>query len=304
MKNILLLLSLVSLLQLQAQVNEDKPGYQEVLDIPYLAADDIVADSLQCLNLVLPEGVDQPPLLLWIGGGAWSFVDRNMEMNLARQFAERGIAVAAVGHQLSRGAFSDRAKATGVKHPAHIQDVAAAFKWLHEHAAEYGYDQNQLFVGGFSSGAHLAALLAMDERYLTPHGLGQEDIAGIIPIAGAYDIIDYYKAFAESENENARAMADTHVKDVFGDTETIFKEASPTTYMDNLEIPMLLISEGALYNYTKVFEEKIWESEYRNCQILHAFNFDHAGLWRDISNAPDSQTRKIMVDFIKRQKEG
>ncbi|WP_367387957.1 alpha/beta hydrolase [Lewinella sp. LCG006] len=300
MKSILLFFCFLCVLQLQSQEERDTFSYREIRDIPYLSPEEIVADSLQRLHLVLPEGIEQPSLLLWIGGGAWSFVDRNMEMNLARQFARRGIAVAAVGHRLSSGAFSERRKATGVQHPSHIQDIAAAFKWLQENGAEYGYNAKHIFVGGFSSGAHLAALLATDERYLAAHGLSQEHIRGIIPVAGAYDLVDYYNAFANSESPESRAMAITHVNDVFGDA---LVEASPTTYLDQLKTPMLLISEGALYEYTKVFEEKIWASTYRDCQIFHVFNFNHAGLWRDISNAPDSQTRKVMIDFIKRNGE-
>lgn len=300
MKKIILLLSIIYACQVQAQAQTsvDTFSYQEILDLPYLAPEDMVVDSLQCLNLVLPQGVDSAPLLLWIGGGAWSFVNRHMEMNLARKFARAGIAVASVGHQLSKGTFAGLGRTHGVQHPTHIKDIAAAFKWLQEHAEEYGYDQNNIFVGGFSSGAHLSALLAMDERYLKAHGLSQDNIKGILPVAGAYDISHYHGVFLNNEEAHLREMADTHVKDVFGDTEEAFIDASPSTYMDNLKTPMLLISEGALFNYTKVFEEKIWDSAYRDCQILHVFDQDHGGLWRDLSNAPDSSTRKVMIDFI------
>lgn len=283
-----------------AQIPADTFNYQEIPDIPYLAPEAVEADSLQRLNLVLPEGVDQPPLLLWVGGGAWSFVDRHQEMNLARKFGREGIAVASVGHRLSRGLFRDSTRQHGVQHPAHIKDIAAAFKWLYDHADDYGYSQDKLFVGGFSSGAHLAALLAMDERYLSAHGLSAENIRAILPVAGAYDINRYHSVFLNHENPQTRTLADTHVKDVFGDTEADFTDASPTTYMDQLRIPMLLISEHDLYDYTKVFEEKIRESGYQDCQVLHVFNFGHAGLWRDISNAADSQARRIMADFIRR----
>ena len=298
MKRLFLLLFTFWYGQIYGQVAADTLGYREISDISYLAPEDVVTDSLQRLNLVLPEGVSQPPLLVWIGGGAWSFVDRHVEMNLARKFAREGIAVAAVGHQLSKGLFRDSTRTQGVQHPAHIKDIAAAFRWLYDHADEYGYSQENLFVGGFSSGGHLAALLAMDDRYLAAHGLTTQEIKGIIPIAGAYDINHYQSVFLNNENPQTRKLADTHVKDVFGSTEADFIAASPTTYMDKLDVPMLLISERGSYDYTKLFEEKIRESGYQGCQILHVFNFGHAALWRDISNSPDSQTRRMMIDFI------
>lgn len=267
----------------------------------YLFPEAMEADSLQRLNLVLPQGVQSPPLLLWIGGGAWSFVDRHNEMNLARKFAREGIAVASVGHRLSRGLFRDSTRTQGVQHPAHIEDVAAAFKWLYDHAAAYGYDSTKIIVAGFSSGAHLAALLAMDGRYLAQHQLTSGHIKAIIPVAGTYDIEHYYSVFYNNENPETRALADTHVKDVFGTSEARFREASPMTYLEQLKTPMLLISERGLYDYTKHFEEQIRISGFQDCQILHVFNFNHGGLWRDISNAADSQTRRVMIDFIQRQ---
>ena len=80
-------------------------------------------------------------------------------MNVARKFAKEGIAVASVGHRLSMD-WNDSTSVVDVQHPDHVEDVAKAFKWLIDHADEYGYDKEQIFVGGFSSGAHLTAILA------------------------------------------------------------------------------------------------------------------------------------------------
>ena len=219
-------------------------NYKEVLNLSYLPEHEIEVDSLQQLNLVLPVNIQQPPLLLWIGGGAWSFVNRHMEMDLARKLAQRGVAVAATGHRLSSGAFSEAGRAWGVQHPAHIEDIAVAFKWLVDHAEQYGYDAERIFVGGFSSGAHLAALLAMDRKYLDKHGLTPQHIKGIIPIGGTYDINHYYSVFRDHENPARRPLAQSHVMDVFGSDTTAFAGASPVTYLSELNTPMLLISES------------------------------------------------------------
>lgn len=295
-----LLLLLLSQCYAQPPQQVSGEGLKEIMDLAYLSPEDTQVDTLQQLNLVLPEGVDNPPLFIWIGGGAWSFVNRHMEMDLARQFAHEGIAVASVGHRLSRGAFSPGAHDVGVQHPAHIEDLAAAFHWLKQQADEYGYDADRIIVGGFSSGAHLAALLGSDPSYLKSYGYSTTDIKAIIPVAGAYDIEDYYGVFANNEDPGVQAMAETHVMDVFGPQEG-FTAASPSSYIESLEIPMLLISEGGLYNYTKLYEELLWESDYRQCQILHVFDKDHAGLWRDISHNEHSFTRNAMVHFIQQQ---
>ncbi|MEO0894843.1 MAG: alpha/beta hydrolase fold domain-containing protein [Bacteroidota bacterium] len=298
MKKICLIVFLATSLMACAQTPQDTLTYKEIMDLAYRPAEEITVDSLQRLNLVIPEGVENPPLLLWIGGGAWSFVNRHMEMNLARQLAKRGVAVASVGHLLSMGSFGDSTRTHGVKHPAHIKDIAAAFHWLHQHGPQYGYDANNIFVGGFSSGAHLAALLAMDEKYLKKYKLSNDDIRAIIPIAGTYEIKAYYDVFANHESARNRELARTHVMDVFGEDIEGFAEASPATYLDQLDIPMLLISEGGLFEYTQLFEKMIWESEYRECQILHVLDKGHASLWREMSFSDNSQTRNAVVDYI------
>ncbi len=273
---------------------------KEINDILYVDADLVENDSLQRLNLVLPAQVDSFPLLVWIGGGAWSYVNRNMEMNIANRFAEEGIAVASVGHRLSSAVWKDSTLNEGVQHPKHIEDVAAAFAWLYEHASDYGYDTSKVFLGGFSSGGHLAALLSMDEQYLAKWGLPLDKIKGVIPIGGTYDVSNYYDVFL---NGSRSALAESHVKAVFGDTESNFEAASPTTYVEEMSVPMLLISENNTFNYTKIFEDKIRETDFRDFQVLHIHKIGHGDLWRNLAQE-QSIYRSFIIDFIRAEIDG
>ncbi|MEL7162001.1 MAG: alpha/beta hydrolase, partial [Bacteroidota bacterium] len=153
----------------------DTVSYRELFDLPYVAQ----PDSLQKLNLLLPATTEKPPLLLWLGGGAWAFVNKNLEMTFARKLAREGIAVASVGHRLSTGVWVEPERTEGVQHPAHAEDAAAAFHWLKTHAAEYGYDPERIFIGGYSCGGHLAALLGSDPRFLKKYGYRLTDIEGL-----------------------------------------------------------------------------------------------------------------------------
>ena len=270
----------------------------EILNISYTTDSHFEPDSLQQLNLLIPKKTEAPPLLLWIGGGAWSFVDRHMEMDLCKKLAASGIAVASVGHRLSRGSFSEKRKRHGVQHPEHIKDIAMAFNWLKKNASKYGYDPKNIFVGGYSSGAHLSALLGMDASYLNAHGLELSDIKGILPVSGAFDIQDYYQVFYHHENAATRAMAETHVKDVFGEEEHFFA-ASPISYIDELKLPMLLISDNALDNYTKLFESKLKEKGYTDFEVYYETTMDHGQLWRALSNDKHNTVRDKMISFIR-----
>ncbi|MCB0669940.1 MAG: alpha/beta hydrolase [Saprospiraceae bacterium] len=264
-------------------------------DISYLEAANTENDSLQRLNLTLPGQVDKPPLLIWIGGGAWSYTDRNVEMDLARQFATRGIAVASIGHRLSSALWRDSTHNLGAEHPDHIEDVAMAFKFLHNHAMEYGYDAGKIFIGGFSSGAHLASLLVMDRKYLDKYALSKDLIRGIIPIAGMYDVPHYHETLANSQRPE---LATLHVESVFGRTNEQHIEASPTRYVDHLSTPTLLISERDSYTYTRIFEDRIREAGFREIEILHVQALGHSALWKDLSFNPDSRYRELIIGFI------
>lgn len=268
---------------------------KEFRDLLYVQASAVENDSLQRLNLAIPEGLDHYPLLVWIGGGAWSYVDRNVEMELARKLAKAGIGMASIGHRLSPAIWRDSSLNKGIQHPKHVEDLAAAVKWLYDHAADYKYDRTKIFIGGFSSGAHLATLLSLDERYLKEVGLTKEIIKGIIPISGAYDITNYYEVL---KNGGRPEMADLHVKAVFGENVQDFADASPTNYLDSLSIPMLIMTDGALFNYTRIFEDKVLETGFRDFQVLNIHNMSHGMLWRDISRKENSIYRAMIIDFI------
>ena len=141
----------------------------------------------------------------------------------------------------------------------------------------------------------------MDEQYLTEVGLSTDVLKGVIPVAGAYDIVDYYHVFLNSESKASNAMADTHVKAVFGETEADMQAASPMTYIDRLSTPMLLISESDLYNYTELFEDKLREAEFDDWSVLHVRELGHSGLWKDLSYNTQSAYRDFIIGFIKAQ---
>lgn len=270
---------------------------KEINDLRYVSKKEVIVDSLQRLNLVLPEGIEKPPLLIWIGGGAWAYVNRHVEMDVAKAIAQHGIAVASVGHRLSTAEWIFPDRKEGVQHPAHVQDVAKACKWLIQHAEEYGYNKDNIFIGGFSSGAYIAAYLAMNPKYLEAEGLKIEQFKGIIPISGVYDIADYHNTFVNSANPH---LATQHVEAVFGPTEAHFKAASQIYFLENLQLPMLLFSDRGTHRYTALLERKIREeTDFTDFNVVHVHHLSHGDLWRHLARE-NSIYRALIVDFIGR----
>lgn len=114
------------------------------LDIPYATAG---ATTLR-LDLHKPDGVAQPPLVVYLHGGAWNAGDKTAYPAF---LVEAGFAVASVDFRSTDVA----------PFPANVHDIKAAVRFLRAHAAALGLDPRRIAISGASSGGHLAALVAV-----------------------------------------------------------------------------------------------------------------------------------------------
>lgn len=284
---------ILSTLLVLCNLSVSAQDFSLISDLSYYDAQEV--DDKQKLDLYLPEVIEQPPVLIWIHGGAWAFGNRKNEQALAEKFAAKGIAVAVISYRLSPGTWADPKFDKGIQHPEHIKDVAKAFSWVYEHAGDYGYSQQNLFVSGYSAGGHLAALLATDPQYLKAQGLTFKAIKAVIPIAGAYDIAAYHDTHYRY---NGPEMAEKHVNAVFGSSKAELVDASPTSYIDNLTVPMLLISENQSYRYTKIFEDALKKAGKSDIEYLHVQELNHKEFYKDLAETEKSEYRDQIMEFI------
>jgi acetyl esterase/lipase len=139
------------------------------------------SDSLQALDLWVPDGARPAPLVLFVHGGGWkrgskdNAVGRAMPAHMMAQ----GYVFASIDYRLVPAATVEQ----------QASDVAAALAHLLARAGEYGIDPDRVVLTGHSAGAHLVALVGTDERYLKAVGLSFADIDGVMPNDGAaYDV--------------------------------------------------------------------------------------------------------------------
>jgi acetyl esterase/lipase len=210
-------------------------------DLPYIEGKD-AHPVRHKLDLFVPKGQKDFPTLFLVHGGIWMAGDKSYHGKytaVARFFASQGIATVSPNYRLS----------PLVRHPEHVKDVARAFAWTHQNIARYGGRPDQLFVAGHSAGGHLAALLAMNENYLKPHGLDQRAICGVIGVSGVYRIPDVPVRvggrweignwFLEIEDRDLQLAP---LRLVFGSDSAARKEASPITYVRPGLPPFLIIT--------------------------------------------------------------
>ncbi len=133
------------------------------------------------LDLFLPRGRKDFPVLIFVHGGSWRHGDKSflgLYTGLGQFFAQQGVGTAVINYRLS----------PTVKHPEHVKDVARAFAWVHKNIPRHGGRADRIFVFGHSAGGHLVSLLATDESYLKAEGLSPRQIRGVVAMSGVYEI--------------------------------------------------------------------------------------------------------------------
>lgn len=253
----------------------------------------------QRLDLYVPQDVEGYPTLLWLHGGAWSSGKKEQDHALALRLAERGIAVALTNYRLSpENWLNGEGRAEGVKMPAHIEDVAAAFSWLYHNIEEQGGDTKRIFTGGHSSGAHLSMLLATNPRYLNAHKLNRHDVAGVVAVEGTYDIPDYHKTVGFYMGEE---VAEQHFQAVFGSNPEDWREISPSNFVNETQTPILVVngSERAYRHYAETLKRSLDEPRKSSVSFIRSDRRVHANIIMMMYRKQPDQLRDQIVEFLR-----
>ncbi len=128
------------------------------------------------LDVYEPRGAKARPVVVFFYGGSWQKGRRESYRFVGAALAEAGYVVVIPDYRLY----------PEVRYPAFDDDAARAVVWAHEHAGEFGGDANKLFIMGHSAGAHIAASIALDERYLKRAGGQVAWLRGLIGLSGPY----------------------------------------------------------------------------------------------------------------------
>lgn len=154
--------------------------------------------SGQTLDVWRPAGpVTKRAVLVFFYGGGWVNGTARAYAFAARGLAGAGFVVV----------MPDYRKVPAHRFPAFVQDGAAAVKWTRDHIADYGGDPARLAVSGHSAGAYIAAMLALDRRWLTAERVDPAIVRAAVPMCGPYDFYPYtgraVAAFAGVSDDNA-----------------------------------------------------------------------------------------------------
>lgn len=257
---------------LHAQGTEDAPAIIILKDIPYYTGKDADPERNK-LDLYLPKGRKDFPVLFWAHGGALRKGDRKNTQPIGETFAKQGIGFVTTGYRLS----------PAVKHPAHVEDVARAFAWTVSNITKHGGRADAVFVGGYSAGGTLAALLATDESYLKAHKLSFSNIKGVISVSGPQ-----------------RLEFNEEMTDTFGTKPEAFANASPLNHVGMRHPPFLILfAEKDIDIIRKTSAElgELLTKRKIEGTVVDVKDRDHGSITREIPKTGDP-TAKAMLEFM------
>ena len=132
------------------------------------------------LDVCRPRGAAAAPVIIFFYGGAWQSGYKELYRYVAKALARRGYVAVVPDYRIY----------PEVCYPDFLDDGAQVVRWVKDNIARFGGDPDKLFLKGHSAGAHIAAMLSIDARWLGKVGLDpRRDIAGLIGIAGPYDLM-------------------------------------------------------------------------------------------------------------------
>jgi acetyl esterase/lipase len=269
-----ILVVLVGLTANPATADAETYAVRVIRGLPYLQGANY-ADDKDKLDLYLPEGRRNAPVIVWYYGNQLMGGDKSEDAFIGRRFASAGFVTAVVNYRLS----------PGVSHPAHVQDAAASFAWVKRHIADYGGDPDSVFASGYSAGAYLAALLATDSRYLAAHALTPRDMRGVIPVSAFYWV-------------ERRGVAPDRDLSVWGTDRTVWVDASPAHHLRANAPPMLILYADHDEDWRREQNVEVAAAMkaagLTNVEIKMIGNRDHATIRSRIGSEGDDTTEQIL----------
>jgi len=218
-----------------------------VKDVKYVTGTSKKANRLDVYLPARLAGHSRAPVLIFVHGGGWRKGSKDMRpyREFAALFARQGYVTVVPDYRLSGEA----------RHPAQIEDVAAAFAWTHRNIQRHGGDPHRIFISGHSAGGHLVSLLAADPRYLNKHQLDNSAIRGVMALSAVLDI-----------NRMDRKSRERAAEPTFGKDPGVWRQVSPISHVKGALPPFLVLHASrdpeALVEQARAFAAALREKGY------------------------------------------
>jgi acetyl esterase/lipase len=222
-----------------------------VRDVVYATAATSSGETIELkLDAAFPSqsGGKALPAIVYIHGGGWRTGSKDMGLRPSIALALGGYFACTIQYRLT-----DQAT-----YPAAVHDCKAAIRFLRANAEELGIDPERIGVWGHSAGGHLSALLGTSGNTSILDGtVGTLEMDKNISTA-VQCVVDISGPTDLSKDAN-EGMISQWLGGPVRDNQDRAKQASPLTYVDAKDPPVLIIhgTEDRLVNidrHARVFE--------------------------------------------------
>jgi len=281
------LLPLLAALSLASAADAPAPLAPTKADVPYAGT----TYFRQTLNVYAPaiKPAKPVPVIFWIHGGGWSGGEKTSVQLKPKFFTDLGYVFVATNHRFIKTVPMNEIFA----------DIANSLRWTHDHAAEFGGDPNRIVIMGHSSGAQLAAYLAIDERPLKAEGLSLSMFKGCVPVdADTFDV----PAVIELATANRKAAGKPEPKyghrEIFGGKPELWADYSAVSHVAaGKGIPPFLILYDAAAPLTPDQAkrlEKALAAKGISAKAFGATNTTHGKINSDLGLPNDPSTAEVL----------
>jgi acetyl esterase len=219
------------------------------------------------LDAWVPEGNGPFPTVIIVHGGGWvNGTKTSYVPPLFEPLSKGGFAWFTINYRL----------APQYPHPAALEDVNAAIRWVKKNAKTYKADPNRIALVGESAGGHLVSLAAA-------MGTGDTKVAACVPFYGVHDIVDRSEVMGAVGDNIEKYL---QVKGMGAADVAKMRAASPVTYVHKNMPPYLMIhgtaDKAVPYNQSPLMCAKMKEVG-ASCEIFTVEGAPHGiGPWEKV----------------------
>ena len=206
--------------------------------------------------------VEKAPVFVFVHGGIWLYLNGAMSGFAAEMFMDRG------AHFVTL----DFAPVNELQGDLRLMadQVRRGIAWVVKNAKEFGGDPDRVYIGGHSSGGHLAAVAMITDW--AEHGLPPDVVKGGLLMSGMYDLepvrLSWRRAYIDFTPEMEDAM-------------------SPQRHLDRITAPVIL-SYGTLESPEFIRQAKEFaaglEQAGNPVEIVVGSSFFHQDMWEFLGN--------------------
>jgi arylformamidase len=236
----------------------------------YFSIRDIAYGELSRERLdIYPSSKLNAKTLVFIHGGYWRNMDKNIFHFVAKAFHQYEITTVLITYPLAPQASIDEVVASCRK----------AVKWVRKNISQYNGNAEELYIAGHSAGGHLAVMMmTADEKYSTPN------VKGVCSISGLFNLVPIQLSEINETLQMDKTMA---------------LRNSPVHIHPAVHCPLLLTVGGNETDEYKAQSNDLYKN-WSDCipiRLLQLKELNHYSIVEDLLNS-DSLLHKKICELI------